>query len=91
MGVFADASNNPFGSSAGASDKPYYIFAVGGRHAPQGAFGGGPGFGVPFALVESLTPPNMGTGKPTSAITTPRGTTTIDGAVYCGLGFVVGT
>jgi hypothetical protein len=42
------------------------------------------------AIVESLTPPNMGNfGKPTASITTPRGTTTVDGAVYCGIGFVV--
>lgn len=79
--------NNPFASAAGASDQPYYFYVVGGRHAPQASnvLGGI----TPIAVVESLVPPSLANHfKPSSAITTPRGTTTIDGAVYVGIGFV---
>jgi hypothetical protein len=42
----------------------------------------------PIAIVESLVPPNLNTGKPSAGIKPPRGPNTIDGAVYIGLGFV---
>ena len=87
LAVYQDAgSNNPFASAAPAAwHKPYYLYAVGGRHAPQlgGAF-----FSSPVVIVESLVAPFLTTGRPTAAITTPRGTTTQTGAVYIGIGFV---
>lgn len=85
--IYQDAgSNNPFASAASAAwNKPYYLYAVGGRHAPQR----GAVLGAPVVIVESLVAPFVSTGHPTSAITTPRGTTTQLGAVYIGLGSVV--
>lgn len=87
-GVSQDAgAANPFASAASSGwHKPYYIYAVGGRNAPQAALNQ---FGVPgpLALVESTTVPVVG-GHPASPITTPRGTTTQRGAVFVGLGFV---
>jgi hypothetical protein len=81
---------NPFASAAPATfDKPFYVYAVGGRHCPQGNFTGG-AF-CPLAFVESTVPPDR-RGKPTSSITTPRGSTTTSdgrGAVLVGIGFVV--
>jgi hypothetical protein len=84
--VFQDAgANNPFASAAAAHwHKPYYLYAVGGRHCPQR----GTALGAPVVIVESTIPPFATTGHPTSAITTPRGKTTQLGAVYIGLGFV---
>jgi hypothetical protein len=84
--VSQDTANNPFSIAAGATDKPYYIYLCGGRHAPQGTALSGGGM-APVAVVESLVAPNN-LGQPSSAITTPRGTTTISGAVYIGIGFV---
>lgn len=85
--VIQDSAANPFGVAAGASDKPYYIYVVGGRHAPQGSLGFG-GF-IPVAIVESLTPPNLVTGSPTSSITTPRGAASAAACLYIGIGFVL--
>lgn len=83
--VFQDSTANPFGVAAGASDKPYYIYVVGGRHCPQGtAITGGM---IPVAVIESTVAPNN-LGQPFSPITTPRGTTTVSGALYIGIGFV---
>lgn len=77
--------NNPFAAPASATwHKPYYLYAVGGRHAPQAA----PGNASPIIIIESLVAPVPTTGHPVAAITTPRGTTTQLGAVYIGLGFV---
>lgn len=74
--------NNPFAAAApSGNDKPYYIYAVGGRHSPQGVGG--------IAVVESLVAPDLTTGRPSAPITTPRGDTTASGAVYIGIGFVV--
>lgn len=86
MPVTQDPANNPFSVAAGASDKPYYIYLVGGRHAPQGTQASGTL--LPVAAIESLTAPNN-LGQPLSALTTPRGTTTVSGAVFIGIGFVV--
>lgn len=87
--VQQDLANNPFGGAAGASDKPYYIYAVGGRHAPQGTLG----FNnlIPIAVVESLTAPNILSGFPSANLQTARGTVNAAGAVYIGIGFVVAT
>lgn len=86
VAVTQDSANNPFSVAAGTADKPYYIYVVGGRHAPQGTpiFGGF----APVAVVESTVVPNN-LGQPSSPITTPRGTTTQAGAVYIGVGFVL--
>ena len=87
-GVFQDAgTNNPFNSAASAGwHKPYYVYAVGGRHAPQAALNG-LGLASPIALIESLVAPRSD-GHPSAVITGPRGATTQLGAVYVGLGFV---
>lgn len=87
-------ANNPFASAApSTNDATYYYYAVGGRHCPQGSYdsthGTGNAGGCPIAIVESLIAPNPSTGQPLTAITGPRGATTIAGAVYIGLGFVV--
>jgi len=85
---FVDTSNNPFGSAPG-SDTPYYIYAVGGRHLPQGiktaaAFS-------PIALVESLTPPSLENhGRPAATLVTARGTAPATACVYLGIGYVQG-
>lgn len=83
-----DTSNNPFGASP-SSDLPYYVYAVGGRHSPQGtAVLGGL---VPIALIESLTPPDLGNyGRPTASLVTPRGTAPAAACVYVGIGYVQG-
>lgn len=87
LAVTQDAANNPFSVAAGASDKPYYIYLVGGRHAPQGTIGA---FGfIPIAIIESLTPPNADTNQPNSPLTTARGSAPIPAATYIGVGFVV--
>lgn len=87
--VFQDlGGNNPFNSAAPTStDKPYYIYLVGGRHNPQGWLQ--TGTFTPVAIVESLIQPNQDTGHPNTPIRDPRtgGTTTL-GAVYVGLGWV---
>jgi hypothetical protein len=84
--VVQDSTANPFGSAAPAgNDRVYYIYAVGGRHAPQGTVVTA-GF-VPVAIIESTVAPNN-LGQPFSPLTTPRGTTTVSGAVYIGIGFV---
>lgn len=89
MPVSQDSTANPFGSVTGASDRPYYLYAVGGRHSPQGTFSGGTF--SPVAVVESTVAPDLDNyGRPSAPITTPRGGTTQLGAVYVGLGFVVG-
>ena len=59
-GVVVDTGNNPFGSAASATwHKPYYIYAVGGRHNPMPAYNSASGQLSPVTLVESLTPPNV--------------------------------
>jgi len=80
--------NNPFAGAAPATnDKPYYIYACGGRHLRQGRTGiSGAGF-FPIIFVESLVAPTED-GRPSAAITTPRGTTQA-GALYVGVGWVV--
>lgn len=84
--AIADTSNNPFGSAPG-SDTPYYIYAVGGRHLPQGTKTT-LGFS-PVAIIESLTPPDLSTyGRPTASLATPRGTAPAAACVYLGIGYV---
>lgn len=82
---------NPFSVVAGGSDKPYYLYLVGGRHAPQGTWNGSTL--VPLTIVESLTPPDLDNyGRPTSPLTTPlRGAAPVEACVYIGLGFVLAT
>lgn len=81
-----DTANNPFGSAPG-SDTPYYVYAVGGRHLPQGTKTT-LGFS-PVAVIESLTPPDLLTyGRPTASLATPRGTAPAAACVYLGIGYV---
>jgi len=88
--VVQDSGNNPFGVAAGASDKPYYIYLCGGRHAPQGSFVSP--FFSPVCVVESLSPPVLDSNsRPNASLTGPRGTIPPEAAVYIGLGFVVAT
>lgn len=88
-GVVQDSVNNPFGSAAAATwNRPYYIYAVGGRHNPFPSYNSSDGILSPVTLVESLSPPIVATGKPSVALTTAAGVVT-EGAVYVGLGFVV--
>jgi hypothetical protein len=85
--IFQDGAANPFGSAASATwHKPYYLYAVGGRHAPQR----GTVFSAPVIIVESTTPPFLTTGRPTAAITTPRGSAPSSACVYIGMGAVCG-
>jgi len=84
--IFQDGAANPFGSPASATwNKPYYLYAVGGRHAPQM----GTTLHAPVVIVESTTPPTLSTGRPTAAITTPRGSAPTAACVYIGLGSVI--
>src|SRR5215831_18097555 len=88
-GVTPDTANNPFGSAAPATwNKPYYIYAVGGRHNPIPSYNTFDGLMSPVVLVESLTPPNLATNKPTANMTVRGVTVTPNGALYVGLGFV---
>lgn len=87
-GFTPDTANNPFGVAAGTSDKPYFLYACGGRHNPMPSLNTSDGILSPVTIVESLTPPNLATGKPSAALTTPVGSV-LDGAVYVGLGFLV--
>lgn len=88
--IVQDTGANPFGSAAPATnDKPYYLYACGGRNLPQGRSDGStnPGVLQPICVVESTVAPTKD-GRPSSAITTPRGSTQA-GALYIGIGFVV--
>ena len=82
QGAIPDTANSPFAVAAGASDLPFFIYAVGGRNLPQGDLGG-----CPFALIESLTPPDP-FGRPSAPIQTPRGPTR-NAALYVGVGYVI--
>lgn len=83
----ANATYDPFGAAAPAGyDLPYYIYACGGRHLPQGAQSTQSGFG-PIVLVESLVEPDS-TGRPSLNVQTPRGNT-VAGAVLIACGWVV--
>lgn len=89
-GVVKDSTANPFGSAASANfDRPYYVYAVGGRHNPMPAPITGDTFVNPVTIVESTVAPNPRTGKPTGNLTVNGVTVTPNGAVYIGLGFVV--
>jgi hypothetical protein len=82
---FTDTSANPYtGAAPATQNRTYFLYACGGRHLPQAA---GSPLRMPIVVVESLTPPNLGSGQPSAAITTPRGVT-ITGACYIGMGFV---
>lgn len=81
-----DTANNPFAVAApGNSDVPYYIYIVGGFGRPSISVNGSQA--MPYILVESLTPPNVVTGRPTVAVNTPRGASS-QAALYIGMGFV---
>jgi hypothetical protein len=88
--IFVDSGNSPFAAAAPAnSDKPYYFYACGGRHLPQGGHAAPAPFDdtfEPLVVVESQTAPGPD-GVPQAFITTPRGTTRL-GAVLVAVGFV---
>lgn len=89
-GVVSDSTANPFGTTASANfDRPYYVYAVGGRHNPMPAPIVGDTFVNPVTIVESTVVPNPRTGKPTGSLTVNGVTINPNGAVYIGLGFVV--
>ena len=88
-GVVSDSTADPFGSPASASfDRPYYIYAVGGRHNPMPC-NTATGILNPITVCESTVAPNPKTGKPTGNLTVNGVTVEPDGALYIGLGFVV--
>jgi hypothetical protein len=88
-GVVSDSTADPFGSTASANfDRPYYIYACGGRHNPLPS-NTGTGILNPVTICESTVPPNPKTGKPTGNLTVNGVTVTPNGALYIGLGFVV--
>lgn len=88
-GVVVDTANNPFGSPASATwHKPYYIYAVGGRHNPMPAYNSTSGQLSPVTLVESLTPPNVVAGIAAANLTVNGVTVTPAGTVYVGIGAV---
>lgn len=74
-----DTANSP--GTAGATDKPFYIYLCGGRNNPRRSSSG-----CPFVLVMSTTAPDA-FGHPSAALndgaTIQRG-----GAVYIGVGWV---
>jgi hypothetical protein len=89
-GIISDSTANPFGTTASANfDRPYYVYAVGGRHNPMPSPIVGDTFINPVTIVESTVVPNPRTGKPTGNLTVNGVTVTPSGAVYIGLGFVV--
>ena len=89
FGIVADSTANPFASPASASfDRPYYVYACGGRHNPLPSIDFTGHFN-PITVCESTVAPNPKTGKPTGNLTVNGVTVTPDGAVYLGLGFVV--
>ena len=88
-GVVSDSTADPFGTVASSSfDRPYYVYACGGRHNPLPA-NTGTGILNPVTICESTVPPNPKTGKPTGNLTVNGVTVTPNGALYIGLGFVV--
>jgi hypothetical protein len=90
VGGFAvDTGANPFGAAAPATwNKPYYIYAVGGRHNPKPSFNTADGFLSPVTIVESTIAPDLDTNRPSANMTVGGTTITPRGAVYIGLGFV---
>jgi hypothetical protein len=89
-GFVSDTTANPFGSAAAANwNKPYYIYAVGGRHAPMPSFNTSDKILSPVTLVESTVAPVLSTQRPSAALTVNGVTVPVTGAVYVGLGFVV--
>lgn len=89
-GIVQDSTADPFGSPAsGGADRPYYVYACGGRHNPLPSPGYGNAFLNPVTFVESTVAPNPKTGKPTANLTVNGVTVVPNGAVYLGLGFVV--
>jgi hypothetical protein len=82
----ASGGQNPFAGAAPAgNDVPYYLYVVGGRNLPSVNALTNPS--QPVVLVASTIAPNLTTGRPSSAIGAPRGSTT--SACYVGLGFVL--
>lgn len=82
-----NAANNPFNIANAApanNDQPFYLYLVGGLNSPQAGSTGD----QPLALVASLVAPDLVTGKPSSAITPPRGSGTTS-CVYVGIGYTV--
>lgn len=92
--VLQDASNNPLtGAASATADTPFYYYVVGGRHAPNQRGGRGNqalNQYYPVNIIESLTPPAPD-GRPTAPISYPIAggtTTTREGALYVGVGFI---
>jgi hypothetical protein len=86
--VVSDSTADPFASPASSSfDRPYYLYACGGRHNPLPS-NTGTGILNPITVCESTVPPNPKTGKPTGNLTVNGVTVEPDGALYIGLGFV---
>ncbi len=89
-GVVQDTAANPFTVAAPAQwNKIYYVYAVGGRHNRLPSLNSTSGILSPITIVESLTPPNLSTGKPTANMTVNGQTVAPAGAVYIGFGMVV--
>jgi hypothetical protein len=66
-----DTLANPFASAAPAlSSRPFFIYLAGGRSLPQAGSSTSP-----LILIESTTPPDPASGRPTAALGTPRGNT----------------
>ena len=91
-GVVTDTGNSPFAAAAPSTwNRPYYLYAVGGRHNPMPSLNTGSGTLSPITLVESTVVPDIATGKPTANLTVRGQTIGPAGAVYVGLGMVAAT
>jgi hypothetical protein len=77
-----DTLANPFAAPAPAlSSRPYFLYLVGGRALPQAGSSTSP-----LLLIESTTPPDPISGRPTAALGTARGNTR--SALCIGVAFV---
>lgn len=84
----SQAGQNPLTVAPVAYARPYYIYAVGGRHAPQRSLTGGAL--CPVSIVESTIAPDLGQGGiPSATIGVPGGVVLQTGAVYIGIGWIV--
>lgn len=85
-----NSTNNPFdpGNAAPANnDQPFYIYLVGGRVNPTQSGSGGTK--APVAIVCSLIPPDLTTGRASVPITGPSGVAHSTGTLYIGVGFTL--
>jgi hypothetical protein len=91
--VQASGADDPFAVAAPATnDKPYYLYACGGRFAPflvgrRGFLFGGADALNPVVIVESLTPPTV-EGYASAALTTALGTFPTPATLFVGCGWV---